>query len=74
MELVMGRMYPEDIEGFENATEGEKRVFRFLREAARPHKDFTCWYQPAIGSSGKEPDFILFVEKFGLVVMEVKDW
>jgi len=74
MELVMGRMYPEDIEGFENATEGEKRVFRFLREAARPHKDFTCWYQPAIGSSGKEPDFILFGEKFGLVVMEVKDW
>ena len=31
----MGRMYPEDIEGFENATEGEKRVFRFLMEAAR---------------------------------------
>jgi hypothetical protein len=20
-------------------------------------KDFTCWYQPVIGSSGKEPDF-----------------
>ena len=30
----MGKMYPEDIEGYEKATEGEKKVFRFLKEAA----------------------------------------
>jgi len=70
----MAKMYPEDIEGYEEATEGEKRVFRFLREAAKPHNDFTCWYQPSIGASGKEPDFILFGKKFGLLVLEVKDW
>ena len=70
----MAKMYPEDIEGFEEATEGERRVFRFLREAARSHKDFTCWYQPSIGYSGKEPDFILLGKKLGLVVFEVKDW
>jgi hypothetical protein len=40
----MARMYPEEIEGYEKATEGEKKVFRFLREAARPHKDYRCWY------------------------------
>jgi hypothetical protein len=67
-------MYPEHMEGFEEATEGEKKVFRFLREAARPHKDFACWYQPSIGSKGKVPDFILYGKKLGLLVLEVKDW
>jgi hypothetical protein len=70
----MARMYPDDIEGYETATEGEKRVFRFIREAARPHKEFVCWYEPAIGSSGKEPDFILFGKTLGLLIIEVKDW
>jgi hypothetical protein len=74
VEFIMATMHPEDIEGFEEATEGERRVFRFLREAPRPHKDFACWYQPSIGSSGKEPDFILFGKKSGLLVFEVKDW
>lgn len=70
----MARMYPDDIAGYETATEGEKRVFRFIKEAARPHKEFVCWYEPPIGSSGKEPDFILFGKKLGLLVIEVKDW
>ena len=43
----MARMQPEDIEDYEEATEGEKRVFRFLREAARPDKEFICWYEQA---------------------------
>jgi hypothetical protein len=70
----MARMCPDDIEDYEEATEGEKKVFRFLKEGARPHKDFVCWYEPRIGSSGKEPDFILFGKKLGLLVLEVKDW
>jgi hypothetical protein len=70
----MATMYPDDIEDYEEATEGEKRVFRFLKEAARPHKDFICWYEPLIGRSGAEPDFILFGKKLGLLVIEVKDW
>lgn len=70
----MAQMYPYDIEDYEEATEGEKRVFRFLKEAARPHKDFICWYETRIGSSGKEPDFVLFGKKLGLLVLEVKDW
>jgi hypothetical protein len=70
----MARMHPEDIEAYEKATDGEKRVFRFLREAGRPHRDYICWYEPSVGSAGKEPDFILFGEKIGLVVIEVKDW
>ena len=70
----MARMYPDDIEDCREATEGEKRVFRFLREAARPDEDFICWYGPPIGSAGKEPDFLLFGKSLGLLVLEVKDW
>jgi superfamily I DNA/RNA helicase len=70
----MARMYPDDIEDYREATEGEKRVFRFLREAARPDADFICWYEPPIGSAGKEPDFLLFGKRLGFLVLEVKDW
>jgi len=70
----MAQMHPDDIEGYEKTTEGEKKVFRFIREAARSHKNFICWYEPPIGRTGKEPDFILFGKKFGLLIIEVKDW
>ena len=53
-------MHPEDIEDFDGATTGERRVFLFLREAARPDPDFIGWYGPAIGEQGREPDFVSF--------------
>lgn len=70
----MARMHPDDIEGYPRATEGEKRVFRFLREAARPQEDWIGWYAPPTGAAGKEPDFVLFGDRLGLLVLEVKDW
>ncbi len=70
----MARMYPEDIAASERTSEGEKETFRFLREAARPDRDFICWREPPIGSKGKKPDFVLFSNRFGLLVLEVKDW
>jgi hypothetical protein len=70
----MAQMHPEDIEDYEEATEGDKRVFKFIKDAARPHKDFICWYGPQIGSSGKGPEFVLFGKKVGLLIMEVKYW
>ncbi len=70
----MAKMHPDDIAGYDKATEGERRVFRFLKEAARPQKEYICWYEPTIGTSGAEPDFILFSKRRGLLVIEVKDW
>jgi hypothetical protein len=70
----MARMHPEEIEGLEDATAGEKQVFRFLRHTARPDKDFIAWYEPTIGESGLEPDFILYGNSLGILVLEVKDW
>jgi hypothetical protein len=41
----MAVMYPNNIEDYANATEGEKRIFRFLKDAAKPDNDFICWYK-----------------------------
>lgn len=67
-------MYPEGIEEIENPTEGERKVFRFLREVARPDSDFIVWYGPSLGEQGREPDFVLFGNRHGLLILEVKDW
>ncbi len=70
----MALMHPEEIEDLENATAGERKVFRFLQEVARPDKDFIGWYEPTIGEQGREPDFVLFGNQHGLLILEVKDW
>jgi hypothetical protein len=70
----MAQMYPTDIALHEKATEGEKKVHRFLKEAAKPHADFIAWHKPTIGPLSAKPDFVLFGKKLGLLVLEVKDW
>ena len=69
----MARMHPNDIDGLEDTTPGERTVFRFLQETARPDSEFIGWYKPAIGEQGREPDFVLFGKRRGLLVLEVKD-
>jgi hypothetical protein len=70
----MGIMHPENINSLESLTAGEERVFWFLQEAAKPDKDYLCFFEPNIGLEGKVPDFLLFNNKCGLLVIEVKDW
>ena len=55
----LARMHPEDIEELENATAGEKQVFRFLHNTSRPDRDFSACYEPTNGDSGVVPDFVL---------------
>ena len=66
----MATMIPENVEQF--TTEGERQTYRFLEAVAKPDAQYLCWYLPDI--RGKEPDFIMFSDKLGLVVFEVKDW
>ena len=66
----MATMIPEDIEQF--TTDGEKQVYSFLENVAKPDADYTVWYSPDI--SGREPDFVLYNKDIGLVIFEVKDW
>ena len=66
----MATMIPENVEQF--TTEGERQTYHFLEAVAKPDNRFVCWYLPDV--QGKEPDFLLFSGKTGLVVLEVKDW
>lgn len=66
----MAFMLPQDVEEF--TTEGERQVYSFFASTAKPDSRFTAWYTPDIDD--REPDFILYSEKTGLVIFEVKDW
>ncbi len=66
----MATMIPEGVERV--TTEGEKQFYRFLEKVTQPDSKYIAWYTPDL--KGKEPDFILFGDKIGLIVFEVKDW
>ena len=64
----MATTIPANGESF--ITEGEKQSYLFLEAVAKPDAQYLCWYLPDV--QGKEPDFILFSNKLGLIVLEVK--
>lgn len=66
----MATMIPRDIEEF--TTEGEGKFYRFLAAVAKPDSRYIVWYLPDI--NGKEPDFLIFSDQVGLIIIEVKDW
>ncbi|MFC1896411.1 UvrD-helicase domain-containing protein [Thermodesulfobacteriota bacterium] len=66
----MATMIPRDVESF--STEGEEKFYRFVEQVARPDSEYICWYLPDLRE--REPDFILFSRRTGLIVFEVKDW
>jgi hypothetical protein len=68
----MAEMIPETIAAHQNVTPGEKRVFKVLREACQPDEDFLVWYEPR--AIDRYPDFIVWGQDLGLLVVEVKDW
>ena len=53
-------------------TQGERRFYDFLKQAAKPDSHCYAWYSPQIEE--REPDFVLYTPEVGLVVFEVKDW
>ncbi|HEY3295648.1 MAG TPA: 3'-5' exonuclease [bacterium] len=68
----MAEMIPESISASASATKGEKHLFHILREALQPDDDFIVWYDLTVGS--KHPDFIVYGQYLGLLIIEVKDW
>lgn len=72
----MAETYPDSITYFPNATEGEKRVFNLLK-LVLPDEDFIVWYEPKVRTKFQKvanPDFIVWGQQLGLIVLEVKDW
>ncbi len=68
----MAEMIPESIASMKEATAGEKRVYRALRDALLPDEDYIVWFEP--NSVKMRPDFLVWAQEWGLLVMEVKDW
>jgi len=66
----MALMIPSDFDDF--TTPGEREVYFFFQEYAKPDSKYTCWYSPDI--EDREPDFVLFSRDLGLIIIEVKDW
>jgi hypothetical protein len=66
----MATMHPPDVERFH--TEGEESVYRWLQQVAKPNADFMVFYNP--DAEDREPDFLLYHDSVGIVVLEVKDW
>ena len=68
----MAEMIPESISAAQDATFGEKKVFHLLREALQPDEEYIAWYEPT-AIKGR-PDFLVWSQTIGLLVVEVKDW
>ncbi len=68
----MAEMIPESIASIKEATAGEKRVYRVLRDALRPDEDYIVWFEPK--AVKMRPDFLVWAQDLGLLIIEVKDW
>jgi hypothetical protein len=68
----MAEMIPESISAAPEATTGEKRVFKVLRDTLLPDDDYLVWFEPK--AIKKRTDFLIWSQELGLLVMEVKDW
>jgi Nuclease-related domain/UvrD-like helicase C-terminal domain/AAA domain len=53
-------------------TPGERRFAQRLE--AKLEEDYLCWYDVAIGTAVRYPDFVVLHPRRGLIILEVKDW
>ncbi len=51
---------------------GERRVFNHLKRCLTD--DFIVWHDVPIGPRARQPDFVIVSPRWGLLVLEVKDW
>ena len=66
----MAIMIPESIEHIQEATDGEKKVYKLLKSLLP--NDHIVFYN--IRVKDIYPDFIILSPDLGLIVLEVKDW
>lgn len=73
----MTELIPESIKDLPNVTSGEQRLFDIFKNHLKPDEDYTVWFEPKLSNNkGKTlfPDFIIWGNKTGLIILEVKDW
>jgi len=68
----MATLIPSLNQSLAHMSSGEARVARRLEE--KLEDDYLLWYDVPIGGTGRQPDFIIFNPRRGVLVLEVKDW
>ncbi|HET6555094.1 MAG TPA: 3'-5' exonuclease [Dyella sp.] len=68
----MATLIPSRNSGLSRMTSGEKRVSERLEQ--KLEDDYLVWYDVPVGPRQRQPDFIVFHPRRGLLVLEVKDW
>ncbi|HQR71026.1 MAG TPA: 3'-5' exonuclease [Burkholderiaceae bacterium] len=51
---------------------GERRVFEALKRCL--DDDFLVWHNVPIGPKARQPDFVILSPRWGVLLLEVKDW
>lgn len=51
---------------------GERKVFNQLKRCLTD--DFIVWHDVPVGPKARQPDFVIVSPRWGLLVLEVKDW
>ena len=51
---------------------GERKVFHALKRCL--DDDFLVWHNVPIGPKARQPDFVILSPRWGVLLLEVKDW
>jgi len=57
-----------------DATRGEKQIHALLKAALVPDEEFVVWFEPKPPGVRQRPDFLVWSQRVGLLIIEVKDW
>lgn len=68
----MAKLIPTRSSCLSRMTPGEKRLSERLED--KLEDDYLLWYDVPIGLKQRQPDFVVFHPRRGLLVLEVKDW
>jgi hypothetical protein len=66
-------LFPQGLSAIDaRCTPGERRVLQQLRRCLED--DHLVWHDIAIGPRARQPDFAVLSPRWGLLLLEVKDW
>ena len=71
-DLAVSEIIPLEVPA--DATRGEKQIHALLKAALVPDEEFIVWFEPKPGGVRQRPDFLVWSQRAGLFVIEVKNW
>ena len=66
-------LFPQGLSHIDaRCTAGERRVLHQIKRCLED--DYIVWHDIAIGPRARQPDFVILSPRWGLLLLEVKDW